>query len=173
MGFNLHGLVRSIVGAVAPNVQLVLIRCVGSKNDAKLGLGQVQYEYGNCELSSGQKQTLNGDEQQQVGGVMQGEIGRKFYLSVSGTPLTAGHSVYSVAPSYLYEVATGDYWRVTNISEDFHNVGWALVFATLQKVPPKEVVTALERSGLVGSVGSAGPCSAQSSLLSGKDYELY
>lgn len=170
MGFNLHGLVRSIVGAVAPNVQLVLIRCVGSKNDAKLGLGQVQYEYGNCELSSGQKQTLNGDEQQQVGGVMQGEIGRKFYLSVSGTPLTAGHSVYSVAPSYLYEVATGDYWKVTNVSEDFHHVGWALVFATLQKRPPDAVVAALEHSGLVGS---AGPCSAQSSLLSGKDYELY
>lgn len=170
MGFNLHSLVRSVVGAVAPNVQLVLIRCVGSKNDAKLGLGQVQYEYGDCELSSGQKQTLSGDEQQQVGGVMQGEIGRKFYLSVTGTPLTAGHSVHSVAASYLYEVATGEYWRVTNISEDFHHVGWALVFAALQKVPPKEVVAALERSGLAEP---AGPCSIQSSLLSGKDYELY
>lgn len=166
MGFNLHGLVRSIVGAVAPNVQLVLIRCVGSTAEN----GFVRYQYGACELTSGQKQTLNGDEQQQVGGVMQGEIGRKFYLSVSGTPLTAGHSVYSVAPSYLYEVATGDYWKVTNVSEDFHNVGWALVFAALQKRPPDAVVAALEHSGLVGS---AGPCSAQSSLLSGKDYELY
>ena len=110
------------------------------------------------------------DEQQQVGGVMQGELGRKFYLSVTGSPITAGHSVHSVAPSYLYEVATGDYWKVTNVSEDFHNVGWALVFAALQKKPPESVVLALEQSGLVGP---AGPCSAQSSLLSGKDYELY
>lgn len=167
MGFNLHSLVRSVVGAVAPNVQLVLIRCVGSVAEG----GLVQYTFGDCELSSGQKQTLNGDEQQQVGGVMQGELGRKFYLSVSGSPLTAGHSVHSVAASYLYEVATGEYWRVTNVSEDFHHVGWALVFAVLQKKPPKEVVLALEQSGLVGAANA--PCSIQSSLLSGKDYELY
>lgn len=171
MGFNLHGLVRSIVGAVAPNVELVIIRCVGSTAEN----GFVRYQYGACELTSGQKQTLNGDEQQQVNGIMQGELGRKFYLSVSGTPLTAGHSVSSVAPSYLYEVATGDYWKVTNVSEDFHHVGWALVFAALQKMPPQEVALALKQSGLVGAAGpcSQATCSAQSSLLSGKDYELY
>ena len=48
---------------------------------------------------------------------MQGEIGRKFYLSVSGSPLTAGHSVSSIAPSYLYEVATGQYWREQGVYE--------------------------------------------------------
>lgn len=90
---------------------------MGFKHEAGHGLGVLQYEYGACELSSGQKQTLNGDEQQQVGGVMQGEIGRKFYLSVSGSPLTAGHSVSSIAPSYLYEVATGQYWREQGVYE--------------------------------------------------------
>lgn len=101
---------------------------------------------------------------------MQGELGRKFYLSVTGMPLSAGQSIKSIAPSYLYEVATGDYWKVTNISEDFHHVGWALVFAAQQKTVPEEVRAALEASGLIGH--SSG-CSAQSSLLSGKDYELY
>lgn len=166
MGFNLHSLVRSIVGAVAPNSELVIIRCTGST----AADGYVSYQYGNCELTSGQKQTLNGDEQAQVNGIMQGELGRKFYLSVTGMPLSAGQAIKSIAPSYLYEVATGDYWKVTNINEDFHHVGWALVFAAQQKTVPEEVRAALEASGLIGH--SSG-CSAQSSLLSGKDYELY
>lgn len=168
MGFNLHNLVRSIVGAVVPNIELIIIRCVGSTNLS----GVVSYKYGDCALTSGQKQSLSGDEQAQVEGVLQGELNRKFYLEVKGTPLTAGLSVPSIGPSYLYEPATGYYWRVTNVSEDFHSVGWALVFAAQQKTVPSEVSAALEASGLVLGSGRSGQ-SAQSSLLSGKDYELY
>ncbi len=143
---NLHALANRVIKVASPNVDLVVIRCTGFKNE----YGQLIESYGACERVSTQKQTLNGDELSLSNEIMQGEIGRKFFLSTRLAPLTAGRRHDKQGASYLFELDTHDFWKVYNISEDYSAVGWQLVFAAIDPTPPASVKQALKDSGIGG-----------------------
>lgn len=65
---NLHALANRVIKVASPNVDLVVIRCTGFKNE----YGQLIESYGACERVSTQKQTLNGDELSLSNEIMQG-----------------------------------------------------------------------------------------------------
>lgn len=145
MAFNLHALARGAVMAVHPEVPVVAIFCTGFIANH----GQRIMKYGDCERVSAQKQTLNGDDVQLSGEIMQAELSRKFFLSTQRA-LTAGRRHDGEGASWLYELNTGDWWRVFNVTEDFSNVGWQQVFASHVPAPPEDVVRALRDSGIGG-----------------------
>ncbi len=143
---NLHALANRVIKVALPNVDIVAIRCTGFRNE----YGQLLESYGACERLSASKQTLNGDELTFANEIMQGELGRKFFLSVKGPPLTAGRRHDQQGASYLFELSTRLFWKVYNISEDYSSVGWQLVFAAIDPAPPASVKQALKDSGIGG-----------------------
>ena len=52
---NLHAIAARAIGAVHPNQELVLVRCLGSVNESGLLLGQ----FGSCEAVTAQVQKLS------------------------------------------------------------------------------------------------------------------
>lgn len=145
MVLNLHAIANRCIQCLSPNVQLVLIRNTSLVNE----YGEIKATYGDCELISAQKQTLNGDEQALVNEQLQNEFSRKFYFSNVGQPVVSGRRDLQEAPTYFYEVDSGTYWRIYNINEDYQSSSWLMVFATLQNNVPPEVESALKESGLV------------------------
>lgn len=150
MAFNLHALARGAVMTLHPEVPMVAIFCTGFLNDH----GQRIMKYGDCERISAQKQTLNGDDIQLANEVMQAQISRKFFLSTT-RPLTAGQRHDGEGASWLYELDTGEYWRVYTVSEDFSSVGWQLVFASQVHSPPPAVIKALRDISIGGPTEGA------------------
>lgn len=57
MLINLHAIANHCIQALSPNVDVIVVRCT----DLSLSYGEAQATYGDCELLSAQKQTLNGD----------------------------------------------------------------------------------------------------------------
>ncbi len=143
---NLHALANRVIKVALPNVDLVVIRCTGFKNE----YGQLIESFGSCERVSAQKQTLNGDELTYANEIMQGEIGRKFFISTKGAPLTVGRRHDQQGGSYLFELDSGLFWKVYNISEDYSAAGWQLVFAAIDPTPPAAAKQALKDSGIGG-----------------------
>lgn len=143
---NLQAIANRVTSVALPNVDLVAIRCIGFKND----FGHMVESYGACERLKASKQTLNGDELTFSNEIMQIEYARKFYLSPNKGPLTSGRRHDQQGASYLFELKTRLFWKVYNISEDFQDTGWALVFAAVDYSPPPAVKQALKDSGIGG-----------------------
>lgn len=146
MPLNLHAIANRAIKAALSNVEMAVIRCTGFRND----YGQMLESYGSCERVVAQKQTLNGDELALVNNIMQGELSRKFFVSVKGAPLTAGRRHDGAGGAYLFELRTNLFWKVFNVSEDYSDAGWQLVFACVDPTPPQSVKQALKDSGIGG-----------------------
>lgn len=142
---NLHAIAARAIGAVHPNQELVLIRCLGSVNESGLLLGQ----FGSCEAVTAQVQSLNGDELKLEHELYEVDIVRKFFFSVTGRPVIAGIKLLEAGSDFLYQRSTGQFWRVFDIAEDYYLSGWVQVFAALQNNPPQGAVIALADSGLL------------------------
>lgn len=142
---NLHAIAARAIGAVHPNQELVLIRCLGSVNESGLLLGQ----FGSCEAVTAQVQSLNGDELKLEHELYEVDIVRKFFFSVTGRPVLAGIKLLEAGSDFLYQRSTGQFWRVFNIAEDYYLSGWVQAFAALQNNPPQGAVIALADSGLL------------------------
>lgn len=142
---NLHAIAARAIGAVHPNQELVLIRCLGSVNESGRLLGQ----FGSCEAVTAQVQSLNGDELKLEHELYEVDIARKFFFSVTGRPVFAGIKLLEAGSDFLYQKSTGQFWRVFNIAEDYYLSGWVQVFAALQNNPPQGAVIALVDSGLL------------------------
>lgn len=160
MPFNLHAIANMAIRTALPNVDMVVIRCTGFKNE----YGQLIESFGSCERITAQKQTLNGDELTFTNEIMQAEIARKFFLSSKGAPLTAGRRHDQCGASYLFELDSGVFWKVYNISEDYAAAGWQLVFAAIDPTPPAAAKQALKDSGIGGPLEfDDDVCTAQTS----------
>lgn len=145
---NLHAIAARAIGAVHPNQELVLIRCLGSVNESGLLLGQ----FGSCEAVTAQVQSLSGDELKLEHELYEVDIVRKFFFSVTGRPVLAGIKLLEAGSDFLYQRSTGQFWRVFNIAEDYYLSGWVQAFAALQNNPPQGAVIALVDSGLLHDV---------------------
>ena len=135
---NLHAIAARAIGAVHPNQELVLIRCLGSVNESGLLLGQ----FGSCEAVTAQVQSLSGDELKLEHELYEVDIVRKFFFSVTGRPVLAGIKLLEAGSDFLYQRSTGQFWRVFNIAEDYYLSGWVQAFAALQNNPPQGAVEA-------------------------------
>lgn len=142
---NLHAIAARAIGAVHPNQELVLIRCLGSVNESGRLLGQ----FGLCEAITAQVQSLNGDELKLEHELYEVDIVRKFFFSVTGRPVIAGIKLLEAGSDFIYQRSTGQFWRVFNIAEDYYLSGWVQAFAALQNNPPQGAVIALVDSGLL------------------------
>lgn len=142
---NLHAIAARAIGAVHPNQELVLIRCLGSVNESGLLLGQ----FGSCEAVTAQVQSLSGDELKLEHELYEVDIVRKFFFSVTGRPVLAGIKLLEAGSDFFYQRSTGQFWRVFNIAEDYYLSGWVQAFAALQNNPPQGAVIALADSGLL------------------------
>lgn len=142
---NLHAIAARAIGAVHPNQELVLIRCLGSVNESGRLLGQ----FGLCEAVTAQVQSLNGDELKLEHELYEVDIVRKFFFSVTGRPVIAGIKLLEAGSDFIYQRSTGQFWRVFNIAEDYYLSGWVQAFAALQNNPPQGAVIALADSGLL------------------------
>lgn len=142
---NLHAIAARAIGAVHPNQELVLIRCLGSVNESGLLLGQ----FGSCEAVTAQVQSLSGDELKLEHELYEVDIVRKFFFSVTGRPVIAGIKLLEAGSDFLYQRSTGQFWRIFNIAEDYYLSGWVQAFAALQNNPPQGAVIALADSGLL------------------------
>lgn len=141
---NVHAIANRVIRSIHPNETFIVVRSIGYQNN----YGVLTYEYGNCEQASGQMQSLNGDEQKLANEIAHSEISRKLFISVSGSPLTAGRFDTQEGATFLYQVSTGDFWKVFNVSEDFSKCTWATVFISLMpwESSPIEVRQALKAS---------------------------
>ena len=148
---NLHAIAARAIGAVHPNQELVLIRCLGSVNESGLLLGQ----FGSCEAVTAQVQSLSGDELKLEHELYEVDIVRKFFFSVTGRPVLAGIKLLEAGSDFLYQRSTGQFWRVFNIAEDYYLSGWVQAFAALQNNPPQGAVIALVDSGLLSDAEAA------------------
>ena len=162
---NLHAIANRVLKMVHPNEDFIAIRCTGYMNNN----GALIHSYGSCELDSAQMQSLNGDEQQLSNEIMQNELSRKLFISVKGTPLTAGRIDTQEGASFLYQTRTGQFWKVFNISEDFTKNNWATVFISL--VPPESTPDAVVKALKDSNFGYlfAASHSAQSEFTNGYD----
>ena len=142
---NLHAIAARAIGAVHPNQELVLVRCLGSVNESGLLLGQ----FGSCEAVTAQVQSLSGDELKLEHELYEVDIVRKFFFTVTGRPVFAGIKLLEAGSDFLYQRSTGQFWRVFNIAEDYYLSGWVQAFAALQNNPPQGAVIALVDSGLL------------------------
>lgn len=142
---NLHAIAARAIGAVHPNQELVLIRCLSSVNESGLLLGQ----FGSCEAVTAQVQSLSGDEPKLEHELYEVDIVRKFFFAVTGRPVFAGLKLLEAGSDFLYQHSTGQFWRVFNIAEDYYLSGWVQAFAALQNNPPQGAVIALVDSGLL------------------------
>lgn len=148
---NLHAIAARAIGAVHPNQELVLVRCLGSINESGLLLGQ----FGSCEAVTAQVQSLSGDELELEHELYEVDIVRKFFFSVTGRPVLAGIKLLEAGSDFLYQRSTGQFWRVFNIAEDYYLSGWVQAFAALQNNPPQGAVIALVDSGLLSDAEAA------------------
>ena len=148
---NLHAIAARAIGAVHPNQELVLVRCLGSVNESGLLLGQ----FGSCEAVTAQVQSLNGDELKLEHELYEVDIVRKFFFSVTGRPVLAGIKLLEAGSDFLYQRSTGQFWRVFNIAEDYYLSGWVQAFAALQNNPPQGAVIALVDSELLSDAEAA------------------
>lgn len=141
---NLHAIANRVLKLVHPNEDFIVIRCTGYINNH----GILTYFYGDCEKVSAQMQSLSGDEQKLSNEIMQNEISRKLFISVVGRPLSAGRYDVPEGASFLYQVSTGNFWKVFNISEDFTKNNWATVLISLMppESTPEAVTQALQAS---------------------------
>lgn len=142
---NLHAIAARAIGAVHPNQELMLIRCLGSVNGSGLLLGQ----FGSCEAVTAQVQSLSGDEPKLEHELYEVDIVCKFFFSVTGRPVIAGIKLLEAGSDFIYQRSTGQFWRVFNIAEDYYLSGWVQAFAALQNNPPQGAVIALVDSGLL------------------------
>ena len=100
---NLHAIAARAIGAVHPNQELVLIRCLGPVNESGLLLGQ----FGSCEAVTAQVQSLNGDELKLEHELYEVDIVRKFFFSVTGRPVLAGIKLLEAGSDFLYQGSFG------------------------------------------------------------------
>lgn len=148
---NLHAYANRAISALHPNVNLVLVRCIGTVNDG----GRILGRFGQCEDVTAQMQTLSGDELKFEHELYEVDFARKFFLSVTGRPVFAGQGQLQVGSDFFYMRSIQQFWRIYNVAEDFYLSGWSQVYATLQNKPPLGAVQALISSGLISAQEAA------------------
>lgn len=141
MSFNLHRIVRKAIYLNLADEDVDLIQSSGQT----LSRGRAVATYLPAVRVRAQVQTLSGDDLQVMGETERTERDRKFYLysdrgprqAVAGQNRQAGRT-----GDYIYRPATGTYWKIYNIAEDFSAAGWVQALASEQVQVPQGVIDA-------------------------------
>ena len=135
LGINLHGVVRSAITALHPDITATLYQSTGQTTGPN---GSVKSIYAPGVPIKAQMQSEGATTLYHADRVGMEEVNRKFYLfstpeldkRIAGIvrPLSRGGDVFQLEDQ--------TWWLVDAILEDFTHAGWASVRATLQVIAP-------------------------------------
>jgi hypothetical protein len=152
-GLNLHAVVRSLIGALHPEVAARLHRSIGRSAGTD---GSLKSVYAPGVLISAQRQSAGPARLSQRDLVSETEIACKFYLSADPDPAGQVAGIYRPLSrgGDMFQLADGSWWLVTELLEDFSRSGWACVRAVLQVNPPDFSHSSRPQQAAAGKGGS-------------------
>lgn len=133
---NLHAIARAAITAIHPDEQVTIHRSLGQDVDDE---GRVIPLYEEA-LAMAQVQSLSDEKLYHSGLAGQSETNRTFYLRAEANPLLKPYGVLRplARGGDIIKRADGTSWLVNTVKEDFSDVGWVNVGATLQVKGPDD-----------------------------------